>query len=68
MFFTSQAAAFPYQMLNAETDNLSREALEAPRNDSIAHIELPDRPSRLANEFTDLSKMYTIDSSDDEPQ
>ena len=47
---------------------MSRETPDAPRNDSIAaHTELPDRPSTLANEYTDMSKMYTIDSSDDEP-
>ena len=55
-------------MLNAEADDLSREALDAPRNENLMHNELPDRPSRLAQEFTDMSKMYTIDSSDDEPQ
>ena len=55
-------------MLNAEAKEISRKTPDAPRNDSIAaHSELPDRPSKLANEYTDMSKMYTIDSSDDEP-
>ena len=59
-------------MLNVELEDLqdghdSQEMLDAPRGEHNAHQELPDRPSRMAaNEITDLSKMYTIDSSDDE--
>ena len=58
-------------MLNAELDDLpdaldSQEMLDAPRGEHNSHHELPDRPSRVANEITDLSKMYTIDSSDED--
>ena len=72
MIYTSQAAAYPYQMLNEQIDDVedrlgTQDMLDAPRGErNPTHPELPDRPSGVAHEITDLSKMYTVDSSDEE--